>query len=76
VRTSDSTERAVDEEVRRIVLTAHDDAIALLRDNRERLDRLAHALLAHETLEGEAAYRAAGLEPPIRPRPAALQLAA
>jgi cell division protease FtsH len=74
--TSDSTQRAVDEEVRRIVVATHDDAVALLRDKKERLERLARALLVHETLDQDAAYRAAGVEPPSRPRPAALTLAA
>jgi cell division protease FtsH len=63
---SESTHRAIDREVRRIVEGAHADALDLLRRERARLDRLAAALLEQETLDQEAAYRAAGLEPPVR----------
>ena len=64
---SESTHRAIDREVRRIVATARADALKLLRDERRRLDHLAEALLEQETLDQDAAYRAAGLEPPTRP---------
>jgi cell division protease FtsH len=66
---SESTHRAIDREVQRIVEAARQDALALLRDERQRLDGLAAALLEHETLDQQAAYRAAGLEPPGRPAP-------
>jgi cell division protease FtsH len=61
---SESTQRSIDREVRRIVAAAREDALSLLRDERWRLDQLAAALLEHETLDQDAAYRAAGLEPP------------
>jgi cell division protease FtsH len=69
---SDTTQRAIDREVRRIVAAARDDALSLLRDERERLDGLATALLEQETLDQDDAYRAAGLEPPVRPTPVPL----
>ncbi len=56
------TQRLVDEEVRRIVADAHEQVVALLQDNRERLDSLAKALLEHETLDEEDAYAAAGVQ--------------
>jgi cell division protease FtsH len=59
---SDETQRLVDQEVRRIVDEAYAEAIELLRDNRERLDALARALLEHETLDAEDAYAVAGVE--------------
>ena len=65
--TSAETHRLVDEEVRRIVDNAHEEVAALLRDNRERLDGLARALLDHETLDMADAYAAAGLDAPVRP---------
>ncbi|MFG3284318.1 ATP-dependent zinc metalloprotease FtsH [Streptomyces sp. NPDC048111] len=52
---------AIAVEMRRIVDECYAEACRLLRDNRPRLDALAEALLANETLEEEAAYRAAGI---------------
>jgi cell division protease FtsH len=74
IAVSETTHRAIDREVRRIALAARDDALELLRTERDRLDGLARALLERETLDQDAAYRAAGLEPPTRPP--AIQLAA
>jgi cell division protease FtsH len=56
---SETTQRLVDEEVRRIVEEAHNAVSKLLSDNRERLDSLTEALLAAETLDEDDAYRAA-----------------
>jgi cell division protease FtsH len=61
---SEGTQRTIDREVRRIVTAAREDALRLLREERWRLDQLAAALLEQETLDQEAAYHAAGLEPP------------
>ncbi|MFD1214166.1 ATP-dependent zinc metalloprotease FtsH [Arthrobacter sp. GCM10027362] len=47
---SDHVAFVVDEEVRRLIDTAHDEAYAILTENREVLDRLALALLERETL--------------------------
>jgi cell division protease FtsH len=58
---SPQTQRVLDDEVRRIVSEAHEEVLALLRENRARLDALAHALLERETLDEEDAYTAAGL---------------
>jgi cell division protease FtsH len=58
---SSDTQRLVDEEVRRIVEEAHEQVVALLRENRGKLDSLAAALLEHETLDEEDAYAAAGV---------------
>jgi cell division protease FtsH len=57
------TQQLVDEETRRIVETAEQEVIDLLTRERSRLDALAHALLEHETLDQEEAYRVAGLAP-------------
>jgi len=59
---SGRTQEQLDEEVRRIVEDAHRDVLALLADNRGRLDSLAAALLEHETLDENDAYAAAGVE--------------
>jgi cell division protease FtsH len=58
---SSDTQRVVDEEVRRIVDESHQQVVALLEQNRSKLDSLAQALLEHETLDEEAAYAAAGV---------------
>jgi cell division protease FtsH len=47
--------------VRRIVEQSHTDLLTLLRENRDRLDALANALLEHETLGLGEAYADAGL---------------
>ena len=60
--TSQSTQRLVDDEVRRIVETAYEEATEMLAAHRSNLDSLVAALLAHETLDQDAAYEAAGLE--------------
>ncbi|MDQ3876613.1 MAG: ATP-dependent zinc metalloprotease FtsH [Actinomycetota bacterium] len=61
-RASDETLELVDEEVRRIVDECYDEAVEQLRANRDRLDRLAQALLERETLDEADAYRIAGIE--------------
>jgi cell division protease FtsH len=61
---SEETQRLIDEEVRSIVSAAHEEVLQLLGANRDRLDRLAQALLEHETLDQDDAYAAAGIEPP------------
>jgi cell division protease FtsH len=55
----------VDEEVRRLVDGAYAEVVALLQEERARLDGLATALLEQETLDHEEAYRAAGLPAPV-----------
>jgi cell division protease FtsH len=63
--TAERTREIIDGEVRRIVDACYDEAVALLRANRERLDALAQALLKSETLDEADAYRIAGI--PRRP---------
>jgi cell division protease FtsH len=57
-----ATRELVDAEVRRIVDECYERAEVLLRDNREKLDALAHELLAQETLNEADVYRVAGFE--------------
>jgi cell division protease FtsH len=56
----------LDIEVRRISDEAYSDILALLRNERARLDALAEALLDQETLDADAAYEAVGLVRPPR----------
>jgi cell division protease FtsH len=54
----------MDDEVRRMVDEAHGEVVALLHDERAKLDALAEALLARETLDEDDAYAAASVERP------------
>jgi len=69
--TSESTQRLVDEEVRRIVESAHAEVGVLLRQHRSNLDSLVAGLLEQETLDEADAYAAAGLprNPLAEPEP-------
>ena len=62
-----ATRELVDTETRRIIEECYEQALATLRGSRDRLDRLAHTLLDHETLEEEEAYAAVGISPGTTP---------
>jgi len=64
LETSEATQRLIDDEVRRLVDSAHDEVTRLLTEHREQLEGLATALLRAETLDAPDAYAAAGL--PVR----------
>ena len=57
---SERTRQRVDEEMKRVVGEAHDEAVQLLSENRERLEALAEALVRAETLEGSRRTRRPG----------------
>jgi cell division protease FtsH len=61
---SERTRQRIDEEMKRVVGEAHDEALQLLSQNRERLEALADALFHAETLEGPEAYAVAGISAP------------
>jgi cell division protease FtsH len=58
---SPETQELIDAEVRKLVTSLHEEVIVLLRENRDKLDALADALLEHETLDQADAYAAAGI---------------
>jgi cell division protease FtsH len=58
---SPRTQELIDSEIRRIAEEAHQEVLVLLREHRSKLDGLADALLAHETLDEDDAYAAAGI---------------
>jgi cell division protease FtsH len=62
--TSETTQRLIDDEVRRIVEESHAEVTRLLTDNRDKLDSLTEALLSEETVDEDRAYAAAGVERP------------
>ena len=66
---SEETARLLDEEVRRIVDECHQEAIRMLTENRDRLDRLVEALLKKDTLDQDEIYAATGLSRPPSGRP-------
>jgi cell division protease FtsH len=59
---SEATRNLVESDTRRILDECYAGALEKLHENRERLDRLAGALLEHETLDELDAYRVVGLE--------------
>jgi len=73
---SPDTQKLVDAEVRRIVEESHKEVVALLEENRDKLDLLARALLEHETLDEEDAYAAAGVPRAAAPSAAPSSVAA
>ena len=69
---SQATRELLDSEVRRIVEECYRRALDALRENRSRLDALAHALLERETLDERGCLRGRRLRAPLarrRPRP-------
>lgn len=50
---SDEIAREIDDEIRRIVESAHQTARKILSDNHEQLDRISKLLLARETIEAD-----------------------
>lgn len=50
---SDETAKAIDQEVKNIVESAHQRALTILRDNRELLEEISQLLLSEEVIEGQ-----------------------
>ena len=61
---SPETASLADEEERRIVSECYQDAMHLLQENRDRLDRLAEAALKKDTLNQDEIYAVAGISKP------------
>ena len=51
---SEKTAEKIDEEVSKIMKTAHDRAVMILSNNKEQMDLMAQVLIERETIEGEA----------------------
>jgi cell division protease FtsH len=66
---SPDTQRLIDQEVQRIVDESHQAVTALLTEHREKLESLVVALLRDETLDQDAAYGAAQVDPHAVPHP-------
>ena len=64
---AEETQRAVDQEVARLLRDAEQTAVELLRGSRDALDRLTEMLLMEETVDGSAVLATLG-EPALRPQ--------
>jgi len=63
---SEATAQRVDREVKRLILSAQDEAIRILTERRSALEALAKALLEHETLDGDEVDRViGGMQPAV-----------
>jgi cell division protease FtsH len=60
---SPETQRLIDQEVQRIVEESHQAVTALLTEHRDKLESLVEGLLRDETLDQDAAYSAAQVDP-------------
>jgi cell division protease FtsH len=60
---SGKTAGMIDEEVRKILTTCYSRVIDMLKENREKLDKLAQRLLEKETLYAHEVYELLDLEP-------------
>jgi cell division protease FtsH len=56
---------AVEDEVRRIVESAEDETVALLAENRVKLDVLVARLLEQETIDQDEVYEVVGMPLPV-----------
>jgi cell division protease FtsH len=63
---SEATAKTVDDEVERILQECYADGVRLLIEHRDALDRLAQALLEHETLDEQEILRVSQLPPARR----------
>ena len=80
---SEKTAEAIDEEIRRLIDEGYAQAVEIITEHRDVLDRFAKALIQFETLDGDNLERVFRGEPPIeggtpaeRPQPHAVRRAA
>jgi cell division protease FtsH len=71
---SEATAEVVDAEVERILQECYAEGVRMIREHRAELDRLAQALLEHETLDEQEIIKVTGIRP--APRTAEAPLAA
>lgn len=60
---SQKTAELIDEEIKKIINDSYNKTRALLLQHKDKLTKLAHALLEHETLDAEEIYTLLGLKP-------------
>jgi cell division protease FtsH len=69
---SDETAKAIDEEVKEIVETAHQQALNILKENRDLLEKIAQQILETEVIEGEELHNLLNQVRPVEKVPAAV----
>jgi cell division protease FtsH len=69
---SDDTAKAIDEEVKEIVETAHQQALDILNNNRDLLEKIAQQILETEVIEGEKLHNLLNQVRPVEKIPAAV----
>src|SRR5579875_347710 len=62
---AEETQAKVDEEVRKLLVSAEQRALALLTANRDKLRQLADLLMSNETIDGSLVYKVAGVQEPF-----------
>lgn len=62
---SERTAQHIDEQVEKILNTSYDKTMAMLRENRDKLDLLSHTLFEKETLYAAEIYELLGIEPRV-----------
>jgi cell division protease FtsH len=61
---SEQTAREIDEEVRKLLALAYDQAKEILSTRRDELERVTAKLIEHEAIDGETFYKLVGREEP------------
>lgn len=69
---SDDTAKAIDQEVKEIVETAHQQALDILNNNRDLLEKIAQQILETEVIEGEELQKLLNQVRPVEKVPAAV----
>jgi len=69
---SDNTAKAIDQEVKEIVETAHQQALDILNENRDLLEKIAQQILETEVIEGEELQSLLNQVRPVEKVPAAV----
>jgi cell division protease FtsH len=60
---SQATEQLIDEEIRAIMKSCYEKSMQMLKDNKDKLDALANALLEKETMYASEVYELLGIPP-------------
>ncbi len=62
---ANATSNVIDKEIRNLAINAQDDALKILKDKRDLMDKLVRALMEEETLYSKRFFELAGIDPQI-----------